>query len=172
MKLLDGKVIAEQVKAELAVAVQEMKSAGHRAPHLAAILVGHDGASETYVASKVKSCKEIGFGSTLVRFPSDVSQEELMAAVEQINNDDQIDGVIVQLPLPKHIDEQQVIEAVHPSKDVDGFHPENVGRLVLSMPTFVSATPAGIMELLKRYGIETAGKHCVVLGRIEPAGQA
>lgn len=170
MKLLDGKVIAEQVKAELAVAVQEMKSAGHRAPHLAAILVGHDGASETYVASKVKSCKEIGFGSTLVRFPSDVSQEELMAAVEQINNDDQIDGVIVQLPLPKHIDEQQVIEAVHPSKDVDGFHPENVGRLVLSMPTFVSATPAGIMELLKRYGIETAGKHCVVLGRSNIVG--
>lgn len=170
MKLLDGKVIAEQVKAELAVAVQEMKSAGHRAPHLAAILVGHDGASETYVASKVKSCKEIGFGSTLVRFPSDVSQEELMAAVEQINNDDQIDGVIVQLPLPKHLDEQQVIEAVHPSKDVDGFHPENVGRLVLSMPTFVSATPAGIMELLKRYGIETAGKHCVVLGRSNIVG--
>ena len=170
MKLLDGKLIAEQVKAELAVAVQEMKSAGHRAPHLAAILVGHDGASETYVASKVKSCKEIGFGSTLVRFPSDVSQEELMAAVEQINNDDQIDGVIVQLPLPKHIDEQQVIEAVHPSKDVDGFHPENVGRLVLSMPTFVSATPAGIMELLKRYGIETAGKHCVVLGRSNIVG--
>lgn len=170
MKLLDGKVIAEQVKAELAVAVQEMKSSGHRAPHLAAILVGHDGASETYVASKVKSCKEIGFGSTLVRFPSDVSQEELMAAVEQINNDDQIDGVIVQLPLPKHIDEQQVIEAVHPSKDVDGFHPENVGRLVLSMPTFVSATPAGIMELLKRYGIETAGKHCVVLGRSNIVG--
>jgi len=170
MKLLDGKIIAEQVKAELALAVNELKAQGQRAPHLAAILVGHDGASETYVASKVKSCHEIGFGSTLVRLPSDATEAQLLAEVQRINADDAIDGLIIQLPLPRHIDEQKIIEAVLPSKDVDGFHPENVGRLVLGMPTFVSATPAGIMEMLQRYGIATAGKHCVVLGRSNIVG--
>lgn len=170
MVLLDGKIIAEQVKAELAVAVNGLKNDGHRAPHLAAILVGHDGASETYVASKVKSCHEIGFGSTLVRLPADVSEAQLLAEVQRINANDEIDGLIIQLPLPRHIDEQKVIEAVLPAKDVDGFHPENVGRLVLGMPTFVSATPAGIMEMLHRYGITTSGKHCVVLGRSNIVG--
>lgn len=170
MILLDGKRISEEVKSELASAVRTMTSEGYRPPHLAAILVGNDGASETYVASKVKSCKEIGFGSTLIRLPSDISEEHLLEEVARINADDSIDGLIVQLPLPKHINEERVTEAVLPSKDVDGFHPENLGRLVLGMPTFVSATPAGIMEMLKRYGIETSGKHCVVLGRSNIVG--
>jgi len=170
MKILDGKIISEQVKLELAEAVTSMVSEGHRAPHLAAILVGNDGASETYVGCKVKSCEQIGFGSTLVRLPSDVSEERLLSEIEAINNNDDIDGLIVQLPLPKHIDEQRVIEAVQPDKDVDGFHPVNVGKLVLGLPTFVSATPQGIMMLLERYGIETSGKHCVVIGRSNIVG--
>lgn len=170
MRLLDGKIIAEQVKAELAEAVRDTLAAGERAPHLAAILVGSDGASETYVAAKVKACKEIGFGSTLVRLPADVSEGELLAEVHRINEDDTIDGLIVQLPLPRHIDEQRVTMAVHPSKDVDGFHPENLGKLVLGLPTFISATPGGIMEMLKRYDIETSGKHCVVVGRSNIVG--
>lgn len=170
MKILDGKIISEQVKQELTEAVAVMVSEGNRPPHLAAILVGNDGASETYVGSKVKSCEQIGFGSTLVRLPSDVSEERLLSEIEAINNNDDIDGLIVQLPLPKHIDEQRVIEAVRPDKDVDGFHPVNVGKLVLGLPTFVSATPQGIMMLLERYGIETAGKHCVVIGRSNIVG--
>jgi len=170
MTILDGKKIADEVKTELAQAVKAMVASGSRAPHLAAILVGNDGASETYVASKVRSCEEIGFGSTLVRLPADVSEDRLLAEVERINADDAIDGLIVQLPLPRHINEHRVTQAVHPSKDVDGFHPENLGRLVLGLPTFVSATPAGIMEMLKRYGIETAGKHCVVVGRSNIVG--
>jgi methylenetetrahydrofolate dehydrogenase (NADP+)/methenyltetrahydrofolate cyclohydrolase len=170
MTLLDGKQIADAVKTELAEKVKAMVARGERAPHLAAILVGNDGASETYVASKVRSCEEIGFGSTLVRLPADVSEEALLMEVERINADDAIDGLIVQLPLPRHIDEHRVTQAVLPSKDVDGFHPENLGRLVLGLPTFVSATPAGIMELLRRYGIETAGKHCVVVGRSNIVG--
>jgi methylenetetrahydrofolate dehydrogenase (NADP+) / methenyltetrahydrofolate cyclohydrolase len=170
MTILDGKKIADEVKAELAQAVKAMIAKGERAPHLAAILVGNDGASETYVASKVRSCEEIGFGSTLVRLPADVSEERLLQEVERINADDSIDGLIVQLPLPRHIDEHRVTQSVHPRKDVDGFHPENLGRLVLGLPAFVSATPAGIMEMLKRYGIETAGKHCVVVGRSNIVG--
>jgi methylenetetrahydrofolate dehydrogenase (NADP+) / methenyltetrahydrofolate cyclohydrolase len=170
MTILDGKRVSDEVKAELAQAVQEMVARGERAPHLAAILVGHDGASETYVASKVKSCNEIGFGSTLVRLPADITEERLLEEVARINADDAIDGLIVQLPLPKHINEQRVTDAVIPEKDVDGFHPVNLGKLVLGMPTFVSATPAGIMEMLKRYGIETAGKHCVVVGRSNIVG--
>lgn len=170
MKLLDGKVIAEQIKAELATQVAEMTAMGQRAPHLAAILVGNDGASETYVASKVKACEEIGFGSTLVRLPSDVSEETLLAEVQRINKNDAIDGLIVQLPLPRHINEERVTNAVLPEKDVDGFHPENVGKMILGMPTFVSATPSGIMEMLKRYNIKTFGKHCVVVGRSNIVG--
>jgi len=170
MKVLDGKRISEEVKAELALAVTAMLTRGERAPHLAAILVGNDGASETYVASKVKSCKEIGFGSTLIRLPADVSEERLLQEVAEINANDEIDGLIVQLPLPKHINEQRVTDAVLPEKDVDGFHPVNLGKLVLGVPTFVSATPAGIMEMLKRYGIETSGKHCVVVGRSNIVG--
>ncbi|MCF8258568.1 MAG: bifunctional 5,10-methylene-tetrahydrofolate dehydrogenase/5,10-methylene-tetrahydrofolate cyclohydrolase [Flavobacteriales bacterium] len=170
MMILDGKRISDEVKAELAVAVRDMVARGERPPHLAAILVGNDGASETYVASKVKSCKEIGFASTLVRLPADVSEDRLLAEVARINADETIDGLIVQLPLPKHINEERVTEAVLSSKDVDGFHPVNLGKLVLGMPTFVSATPAGIMEMLKRYGIETSGKHCVVVGRSNIVG--
>ncbi|MCF8463443.1 MAG: bifunctional 5,10-methylene-tetrahydrofolate dehydrogenase/5,10-methylene-tetrahydrofolate cyclohydrolase [Flavobacteriales bacterium] len=168
--LLDGKRISEEIKQEIAEEVRLLVAAGNRPPHLAAILVGHDGASETYVASKVKSCEQIGFASTLVRFPSDVSEQKLLAEINAINGNSEIDGLIVQLPLPKHIDEQRVTESVLPEKDVDGFHPINVGKLVLGLPTFVSATPMGIMELLKRYNIETSGKHCVVLGRSNIVG--
>jgi methylenetetrahydrofolate dehydrogenase (NADP+)/methenyltetrahydrofolate cyclohydrolase len=168
--LLDGKKISDDVKAELAEEVKGMVAQGLRPPHLAAILVGNDGASETYVASKVKSCNAIGFGSTLVRLPSDVSEERLLQEIDAINENDEIDGLIVQLPLPKHIYEQKVTERVLPEKDVDGFHPVNVGKLVLGLPTFVSATPKGIMEMLKRYNIETSGKHCVVLGRSNIVG--
>ena len=168
--LLDGKKISDEVKVELAVEVNKLISSGLRAPHLAAILVGNDGASETYVSSKVKACEQIGFGSTLVRLPADVSEEQLLAEIDAINNNDEIDGLIVQLPLPKHINEQKVTDHVVPEKDVDGFHPVNVGKLVLGLPTFVSATPKGIMELLKRYNIETSGKHCVVLGRSNIVG--
>ncbi|MBP9153053.1 MAG: bifunctional 5,10-methylene-tetrahydrofolate dehydrogenase/5,10-methylene-tetrahydrofolate cyclohydrolase [Flavobacteriales bacterium] len=168
--LLDGKKISEEIKQEITEEVRLLVADGYRPPHLAAILVGNDGASETYVASKVKSCEQIGFGSTLVRFPADVSEEKLLAEIKAINSNDDIDGLIVQLPLPKHIDEQKVTESVNPKKDVDGFHPVNVGKLVLGLPTFVSATPMGIMELLKRYKIETSGKHCVVLGRSNIVG--
>ena len=168
--LLDGKKISEEVKVELAQEVTELTGQGYRAPHLAAILVGNDGASETYVASKVKACEKIGFGSTLVRLSEDVSETRLLDEIDRINANDDIDGLIVQLPLPKHIDEQKVTERVLPQKDVDGFHPVNVGKLVLGLPTFVSATPKGIMELLERYNIETGGKHCVVLGRSNIVG--
>jgi len=167
---LDGKRISEEVKEELAIEVGKMVESGHRSPHLAAILVGTDGASETYVASKVRACEKIGFGSTLVRLDENVSESRLLDEIDKINANDDIDGLIVQLPLPKHINEQEVTERVLPQKDVDGFHPVNVGRLVLGLPTFVSATPKGIMELLKRYSIETNGKHCVVLGRSNIVG--
>lgn len=168
--LLDGKKISDEIKQELAEAVKLMIADGHRPPHLAAILVGSDGASETYVSSKVKSCEKIGFGSTLVRLPEDVSETRLLQEIETINENDDIDGLIIQLPLPKHINEQTIIESVVPEKDVDGFHPVNVGKLVLGLPTFVSATPKGIIELLSRYNIETSGKHCVVLGRSNIVG--
>lgn len=168
--LLDGKKVSEEIMVELTNQVNSLVANGHRPPHLAAILVGNDGASETYVASKVKACERIGFVSTMIRLPEDVSESQLLNEIEAINNNDEIDGLIVQLPLPKHINEQKITESVLPEKDVDGFHPVNVGKLVLGLPTFVSATPKGIMELLKRYNIETSGKHCVVLGRSNIVG--
>lgn len=171
MELIDGKRIADTIKGEIAETVAKMVSEGRKCPHLAAILVGHDGGSETYVAHKVKACEQCGFESTLIRFESDVTEEELLAAIEKLNNDDDIDGFIVQLPLPRHISEQKIIEAVDYRKDVDGFHPINVGRMSIGLPCFVSATPAGIMELLKRYDIPTKGANCVVLGRSNIVGK-
>lgn len=171
MQLIDGKAISAQIKKEIAAEVAQIKAAGGKTPHLAAILVGHDGGSETYVASKVKTCEEVGFKSSLIRFEDNVSEEELLACVDKLNNDTDVDGFIVQLPLPKHISEQKVIEAIDHRKDVDGFHPINVGRMSIGLPCFVSATPAGILELLKRYEIPTQGKHCVVLGRSNIVGK-
>lgn len=170
-QLLDGKAVSAQMKCEMAEEVAQIQAAGGKVPHLAAILVGHDGGSETYVAAKVKACAEIGFKSTLIRYEADVTEEELLRKVDELNHDDDIDGFIVQLPLPKHISEQKVIEAIDYRKDVDGFHPINVGRMSIGLPCFVSATPAGILELLKRYQIETQGKHCVVLGRSNIVGK-
>ena len=171
MQLIDGKAIAEQVKQEIAAQVEEMVANGQKRPHLAAILVGHDGGSETYVANKVKACEVCGFKSSLIRFESDITEEELLNKVKELNEDDDVDGFIVQLPLPKHINEQHVIEAIDYRKDVDGFHPINVGRMNIGLPCFVSATPNGILELLKRYNIETKGKKCVVLGRSNIVGK-
>lgn len=170
MTLIDGKKTAAEIKQELAAEVENIVNSGGKRPHLAAILVGNDGASETYIASKVKACKAIGFESTLVRFPASVTEEELLAQVEKINHNPDINGLIVQLPLPKHISEKKVTETILPEKDVDGFHPLNVGKLALNLPTFVSATPYGIMQLLEHYKIETAGKHCVILGRSNIVG--
>ena len=171
MQLIDGKKIAAEIKAEIAQEVEVLKAGGHKVPHLAAVLVGHDGASETYVAGKVKSCGEVGFKSTLIRYEDDVTEAVLLKTVDDLNNDKDIDGFIVQIPLPRHISEQKVIEAIDPRKDVDGFHPQNVGRMVLGLPAFLSATPAGIMELLRRYHISTAGKSCVVVGRSNIVGK-
>ncbi len=171
MTIIDGKKTAADIKAEIAKEVEQMVARGERRPHLAAVLVGHDGGSETYVANKVKSCHECGFDSSLIRYEDDVTEAELLKKVEELNNDPSIDGFIVQLPLPKHIDEQKVILAIDPSKDVDGFHPENVGRMAIGLPCFVSATPAGILDLLDRYNIDTKGKHCVVLGRSNIVGR-
>ena len=171
MQLIDGKTVATQIKKEIANEVNEILANGGKRPHLAAILVGHDGGSETYVASKVKACEECGFTSTLIRYEADVTEEELLAKVEELNNDADIDGFIVQLPLPKHIDEQKVTEAIDYRKDVDGFHPVNAGRLSIGLPCFLSATPNGIMELLRRYDIDTKGKKCVVLGRSNIVGK-
>ncbi len=171
MQLIDGKKISGDIKSEIAQEVKEMVAAGKTAPHLAAILVGHDGGSETYVAHKIKSCEEVGFKSTLIRFEDNISEQELLNAVEKLNNDTTVDGFIVQLPLPKHIDEQKIIEAVAPQKDVDGFHPINLGKLVAGLDTFVSATPSGIVDLLKRYNIPTVGKHCVIIGRSNIVGR-
>ena len=170
-QLLDGKAVSAQMKREMAEEVAQIQAAGGKVPHLAAILVGHDGGSETYVAAKVKACAEIGFKSTLIRYEADVTEEELLRKVDELNHDDDFDGFIVQLPLTKHISEQKVIEAIDYRKDVDGFHPINVGRMSIGLPCFVSATPAGILELLKRYQIETQGKHCVVLGRSNIVGK-
>ncbi len=170
-KILDGKKISEEIKKEIALEVESIVRNGGKRPHLAAILVGHDGGSETYVASKVKSCEEVGFTSSLIRFESDVTEEELLSTIDRLNNDPEVDGFIVQLPLPKHIDEQKIIERVDYRKDVDGFHPINVGRMSIGLPCFVSATPQGIVELLRRYEIPTAGKHCVVLGRSNIVGK-
>ena len=171
MKLIDGKATAATIKAEIAQQVQDIVAQGGKRPHLAAILVGHDGGSETYVANKVKACAECGFKSTLIRFEDDITEQQLLDKVEELNNDDSVDGFIVQLPLPKHIDEQKVIEAIDYRKDVDGFHPINVGRMAIGLPCFISATPKGILELLRRYGIATSGRHCVVLGRSNIVGK-
>ena len=171
MVLIDGKKIAAEIKAEIAAEVAEMTARGERAPHLAAILVGHDGGSETYVAHKVKACGECGFKSTLIRFEDDVTEAELLQTIDSLNADDSVDGFIVQLPLPKHISEQKIIEAIDYRKDVDGFHPINVGRMSIGHPCFKSATPAGIIELLDRYHISTRGADCVVLGRSNIVGK-
>lgn len=171
MKIIDGKETARQIKEEIAREVEQMVASGERPPHLSAILVGHDGGSEAYMANKVKSCAECGFTSDLIRFDEDVTEERLLQEIDRLNNDPEIDGFIVQLPLPKHINEQRVIEAIDYRKDVDGFHPLNVGRLSIGLPGFKSATPAGIIELLDRYGIETKGKHAVVLGRSNIVGK-
>ncbi len=171
MKLIDGKAISEQIKEEIADEVKQMVGRGERVPHLAAILVGHDGGSESYVAHKIKDCESVGFRSSLIRYEDDVTEIELLQKIDALNNDHDLDGFIVQLPLPKHIDESRIIEAINSSKDVDGFHPENVGRMVVGLPAFVSATPFGIVELLKRYNINTSGKNCVVLGRSNIVGR-
>lgn len=171
MQIIDGKATAAAIRAEIATSVARIVADGGRAPHLAAILVGHDGGSESYVASKVKACEECGFGSTLLRFEGSISQEQLLEHIRDLNNNPDIDGFIVQLPLPRHIDTHTVIEAIDPRKDVDGFHPANVGRLSIGLPGFVSATPAGIIELLQRYQIPTSGKHCVILGRSNIVGK-
>lgn len=171
MQLIDGKATAAAIKAEIAAEVKEIMKNGGKQPHLAAILVGHDGGSETYVKNKVLACEACGFKSTLIRFEDNVSEEELLAKVNELNNDDDVDGFIVQLPLPKHIDEQKVIMAIDYRKDVDGFHPINVGRMAIGLPCFISATPLGILTLLRHYGIETSGKKCVVLGRSNIVGK-
>ena len=171
MQLIDGKAVAAQIKREIATEVNEIMANGGKRPHLVAILVGHDGGSETYVANKVKACEECGFKSTLIRYETDITEDELLAKVEELNNDADVDGFIVQLPLPKHIDEQKITEAIDYRKDVDGFHPVNVGRLSIGLPCFLSATPNGIMELLRRYNIDTKGKKCVVLGRSNIVGK-
>jgi methylenetetrahydrofolate dehydrogenase (NADP+)/methenyltetrahydrofolate cyclohydrolase len=170
-ELLDGKKTAAAIKAEIAAEVAQCVAAGKRAPQLAAVLVGNDGASETYVNAKEKACREVGFLSQVVRLPDTVGETELLAIVASLNADDAVDGFIVQLPLPRHINEQKIIEAIAPEKDVDGFHPVNVGRMVIGLPAYVSATPAGIMDLLERYRIETSGKHCVVIGRSNIVGR-
>jgi len=171
MQLIDGKKIASEIKSEIALEVRQMKDKGFKAPHLAAVLVGHDGASETYVAGKVKACEEVGYKSTLVRYEDDVSEETLLETVGELNRNPDIDGFIVQLPLPDHISEQKVIEAIDPQKDVDGFHPINLGRMVIGLPGFISATPAGILELIRRYNIPTSGRNCVVVGRSNIVGK-
>jgi methylenetetrahydrofolate dehydrogenase (NADP+)/methenyltetrahydrofolate cyclohydrolase len=168
--ILDGKLISQQIQEELRLEVQKIKAQGGKIPHLAAILVGNDGASETYVAAKVKACEKIGFVSTLIRLDATITEEALLAKVNELNNDESIDGYIVQLPLPKHINEHKIVEAISPKKDVDGFHPQNVGRMALNLPTYLPATPYGIIQLLERYKIDTAGKHCVVLGRSHIVG--
>lgn len=171
MILLDGKAASDAIKKSIAAEVEDIVASGRRAPHLVAILVGDDGASQTYVANKERACKAVGFRSTILRFPAEITQEELLNEISKLNDDKSVDGFIVQLPLPKHIDSQTVINAINPDKDVDGFHPVNVGKLMLSLPTFVSATPYGILALLEHYHIDTKGKHCVVLGRSNIVGR-
>jgi len=170
MILIDGKKTSAEVKAEIKKDVEAFVAQGGKTPHLAAILVGNDGASETYVASKVRSCNEVGFNSTLERMPSETTEEELLSKIDEFNNNADIDGFIVQLPLPKHIDEQKVTTAILPEKDVDGFHPVNVGRMALGQPSYISATPYGIVQMLEQYNIDTTGKHCVVIGRSNIVG--
>ncbi|MFM7233796.1 MAG: bifunctional 5,10-methylenetetrahydrofolate dehydrogenase/5,10-methenyltetrahydrofolate cyclohydrolase [Flavobacteriales bacterium] len=170
MTILDGLATSLQIKSEIKEAVNQLQVEGKRVPHLAAVLVGDDGASLTYVTSKVKSCEEVGFRSTLIRREASITEDELLQVIRDLNSNDELDGYIIQLPLPKHIDEKKVLLAVHPSKDVDGFHPENVGRMALGLPGFLPATPGGIIELLRRYQVETEGKHCVVIGRSHIVG--
>ena len=171
MIILDGRKTSNDIKDEIAVAVNEITASGSRAPHLAAVIVGEDGASLTYVGSKVRACKRVGFDSTLVKLPETTTEDELLKKVDELNNDQNIDGYIVQLPLPSHIDSQKILMAVDPAKDVDGFHPTNFGKMALNLPTFISATPYGIMELLERYNVETQGKHTVVIGRSDIVGR-
>ena len=170
-QLIDGKAPAAQIKAEIAEEVKKIMEAGGKQPHLAAVLVGHDGGSETYVKNKVLACEQCGFKSTLIHYEDDVTEEELLACVDRLNRNGDVDGFIVQLPLPRHIDEQKVTEAIDPRKDVDGFHPQNVGRMAIGLDCFISATPLGIITLLRRYGIETSGKKCVILGRSNIVGK-
>ena len=170
MILLDGKKTANDIAKEIAIEVSSLLSNGGKKPHLAAILVGGDGASETYVNAKVKACEKVGFESTLIRLDNTVSESHLLAEIEKINSNPDINGLIVQLPLPSHIDEMKVTQAIDPTKDVDGFHPQNIGRMALNLPTYLPATPAGILELLERYHVETSGKHCVVIGRSHIVG--
>jgi len=171
MIILDGKKTSNEIKAEIAESVKEIIAKGLRPPHLAAVIVGDDGASLTYVGSKVRACKRVGFDSTLIKLPESISENELLEKVNELNNNENIDGYIVQLPLPKHIDSQKILMTVDADKDVDGFHPTNFGKMALSLPTFISATPFGIMELLKRYNVETSGKHTVVIGRSDIVGR-
>ena len=171
MQLIDGKNTAARIKEEIAEEVKSIIASGGKQPHLAAVLVGHDGGSETYVKNKVLACEACGFKSTLIRYEEDVTEEELLACVDRLNTDDDVDGFIVQLPLPKHIDEQKIIEAIDYRKDVDGFHPVNVGRMAIGLPCFISATPLGILTLLQRYEIATSGKKCVILGRSNIVGK-
>ena len=170
-QLIDGKATSAKIKEEIAEQVKQIMGTGGKKPHLAAVLVGHDGASETYVASKERACQFVGFNSTVVRLEDSVSEKELLQKVDELNKNEDVDGIIVQLPLPSHINEQNIIEAIFPEKDVDGFHPVNVGRMVIGLPAFVSATPAGILELLKRYNIKTSGKSCAVIGRSNIVGK-
>ncbi len=171
MVILDGKATSEKIKMEIAQMVKDKVAAGGKRPHLAAILVGNDGASQTYVGNKERACAQVGFNSTLHRFPAEITQVELIRKIDEINRNDDVDGLIVQLPLPGHIDEDAVINAIDPSKDVDGFHPVNVGKMTLGLPTFLPATPYGILRLLDEYGIETSGKHCVIIGRSNIVGR-
>jgi methylenetetrahydrofolate dehydrogenase (NADP+) / methenyltetrahydrofolate cyclohydrolase len=171
MILIDGKKVAAEMKLEIAARVAAIKEKGGKTPHLAAVLVGHDGGSETYVAYKIKDCEEVGFKSSLIRYEDNVTEDELISKVKELNSNDDIDGFIVQLPLPAHISERKVIETIDPRKDVDGFHPENLGRMVIGLPSFISATPFGIIELIKRYNIETAGRNCVIIGRSNIVGR-
>ena len=171
MQIIDGKATAAQIKAEIKAEVEEMVARGQRPPHLAAILVGHDGGSETYVKNKVLACEACGFRSTLLRFEDDITEDDLLSQVAMLNADPEVDGFIVQLPLPRHINEQRIIEAIDYRKDVDGFHPINVGRMAIGLPCYISATPKGILELLRRYDIETSGRRCVILGRSNIVGK-
>jgi methylenetetrahydrofolate dehydrogenase (NADP+) / methenyltetrahydrofolate cyclohydrolase len=171
MQIIDGKAVSEQMKSEIALEVEKIKKSGGKVPHLAAILVGNDGGSETYVALKVKDCEQVGYKSTLLRFDNTITEDALIAEIKKINENPDIDGLIVQLPVPKHISENKIIETIDPKKDVDGFHPINVGRMVIGLPAYVSATPAGVVELLKRYKIETSGKRVVVIGRSNIVGK-
>lgn len=169
--IIDGKYTSDKIKKEIAQRVEEIVANGGKRPHLAAILVGNDGASQTYVGHKERACKEVGFDSTVLRFEDSITEAELLDVIAELNSDDHVDGMIVQLPLPKHIDEQKVIEAIHPEKDVDGFHPANVGKMMLGLPTMLPATPAGIMCLLEEYNVETKGKNCVIIGRSNIVGR-